>query len=698
MSILSGKDAAGSRWDVVVVGGGHAGCEAALAAARMGCRTLLVSQSLERLGTMPCNPSVGGLAKSHLVFELDALGGEMAVNADMTGVQFRVLNSSRGPAVRANRAQCDKAAYTARMFATISMQQGLSCLEDECTGLLRDASDSQAPCLGIRARRAGDVRAGAVVITSGTALNGVIHIGGEAQAGGGDGRPGCGALSENLAANGFRLARLKTGTPPRLDVRSIDWSAFDNQAGETPAPAFSWRGWKMLENGPGCSTWNTMAAKNAAWNAMRRDARRCRGASSGPFPAPIFLEGIPAVPPAPAGRSAWNGLPFRLEPGTDADAIMPWPPFSVEKIVSTGHTTAKTAEIVRAHLKDSALYGGAIRGAGVRYCPSFEDKIVKFTDKTEHHVILEPESLLGPAVYPNGLSNSLPRKIQAEMVRSVPGLRDARFIAWGYAIEYDAIDARELDHRLASQRIDRLFFAGQTNGTTGYEEAAAQGLVAGINAALRSRDEKGVTFGRDEAYIGVMIDDLVTKGADEPYRMFTSRAERRLHLRQDNARFRLIGKAEAIGLADPEFVAESRKIMAEAESEIRRLSCGGRDSAGPGAWGRELMRPGARYAKMPFANRSLAPAAAAQVEIHFRYAGYLGQEESRLAKMKRDENLAIPEDIDYFSIGALRYESRERLSRVRPETLAQAARIPGVNPADVAVLDIVIHKLRTACE
>ena len=353
------------------------------------------------------------------------------------------------------------------------------------------------------------------------------------------------------------------------------------------------------------------------------------------------------------------------------------------------HTTAETARIVRENLSRSALYGGAIRGVGVRYCPSFEDKIVKFTSHTEHHVILEPESPYSPSIYPNGLSNSLPREVQEEMVHSVPGLEKAEFIAYGYAIEYDAIDARELSSSLESKRIEGLFFAGQTNGTTGYEEAAAQGIMAGANAALRSHGEAPLTLTRREAYIGVMIDDLVTKGADEPYRMFTSRAERRLALRQDNACFRLLGAARRLGIVPEEELDARDALVAATEREIGRISA-------VSQWAAALARPEAKYFEMPFADKGLDPAAAEQVEIHFRYAGYMKQEEERATRMERSEAVRIPADIDYHAISALRYESRERLSKVRPENLGQAGRIPGVTPADIAVLEVALRRWRDA--
>lgn len=615
-------------FDIIVIGGGHAGTEAAMASARMGLRTLLLTHNVDTLGHMSCNPAIGGIGKGHLVKELDALGGLMARATDRAGIQFRILNASKGPAVRATRAQADRVLYRQAVRTALENQPNLQIFQQAVDDLIveNDQVVGAVTQMGLK------FRAKAVVLTVGTFLDGKIHIGLENYSGGRAGDPPAVALSHRLRELPLRVKRLKTGTPPRLDARTIDFSALQQQWGDNPAPVFSFLG----------------------------------DASEHPEQMPCYIT----------------------------------------------HTNERTHDVIRANLDRSPMYAGIIEGIGPRYCPSIEDKVMRFGDRNGHQVFLEPEGLTSHEIYPNGISTSLPFDVQMAIVRSIRGLENVNIVRPGYAIEYDFFDPRDLKQTLESKVIRGLFFAGQINGTTGYEEAAAQGLLAGLNAGLFAQEKEGWFPRRDQAYLGVLVDDLCTLGTQEPYRMFTSRAEYRLLLREDNADLRLTETGRQLGLVDDERWARFSEKLENIELERQRLRSTWVNPTSLGvdavnsvisaplsreASGEDLLRrPEMDYATLT-ALDAFAPAladaqAAEQVEIQVKYAGYIARQQDEIEKQLRHENTPLPADLDYRQVNGLSNEVIAKLNDHKPTSIGQASRISGITPAAVSILLVWLKK------
>jgi tRNA uridine 5-carboxymethylaminomethyl modification enzyme len=641
------------HYDVIVVGAGHAGIEAALAAARLGCETLLLTTNCDTIGQMSCNPAIGGLGKGHLVREIDALGGEMGRATDMSGLQFRMLNTSKGPSVWAPRAQCDKKAYQFRMKWVCEREPRLDVRQAHTTELLVEGSR----VAGVATSLEVVYHAACVVVTTGTFLRGLMHIGSNQQHGGRAGEPAASTLSESLRRLGLELGRLKTGTPPRLLKRSIDFGRTERQLGDEPPPFFSFGGHRLfhVEPSPAGPLPGIAPQPHDPYFPVRR------------FP------GVLAGQPMPGSETTDCAYPqgsILAQIGGQLPCYITW-------------TTPETATVIRENLHKSPLYSGVIEGIGPRYCPSIEDKIVRFADKKRHQIFLEPEGIATDEIYVNGFSTSLPFDVQVDLVRTIAGCERAEILRPAYAVEYDFVPPTQLHPTLETHCCGNLFLAGQINGTSGYEEAAAQGLIAGVNAARRAQGKDSIVLRRDQAYIGVLIDDLVTKGAPEPYRMFTSRAEFRLLLRQDNADLRLSDLGHDLGLLMDGQYQRFRVRRDAILAEISRLQ---RVRHGTQTLAQLLRRPEVRYFEMPGADPALPQDVALHVETALKYEGYIEREEAEVARMRAMEDKPIPVDVNYEVIPSLRNEARSRLKAVRPATVGQAGRIPGVNPTDVSIL------------
>ena len=647
------------QYDVIVVGAGHAGVEAALSAARMGAQTLLLTINLDTIGQMSCNPAIGGLAKGHLAREIDALGGEMGRATDMTGLQFRMLNTSKGASVRAPRAQCDKKAYQFRLKWLCEKQANLDCKQGQTVKLLHRDGEITGLETTLEVQYLGRT----VVITTGTFLRGLMHVGANQQSGGRAGEAAAMGLSASLKEIGIELGRLKTGTPPRLVRSSIDFTKLDAQPGDEPVPWFTYWKEELFGEGDRELGIGDRGKRARAFHVEQTHGGGTKPNSLGPYPPGSIL------------AQAGGQLPCHIT----------W-------------TTARTAEIIRANIHKSPMYSGVIEGVGPRYCPSIEDKIVKFPEKERQQIFLEPEGIATDEIYVNGFSTCLPFEVQYEMVRSIIGCERAEIMRPAYAVEYDFAFPTQLHSSLETKVCRNLFLAGQINGTSGYEEAGAQGLMAGINAVRRVQGREPVVLRRDQAYIGVLIDDLVTKGTVEPYRMFTSRAEYRLLLRQDNADLRLSEIGRDVGLL-PERLWQ--KVAAKREAIATELDRLAKTHVGSDSQARMLRRPEVSYRDLPDRNTALNPEVVEQVEISLKYDGYIQRQEGEIAKFRTMEDKRIPDWLDFTSLRNLRPEARLKLNQIRPATLGQAARISGVSPADISVVMVAMkrtpHEESSAC-